>query len=171
MVLLYSICLDVRCGFLSSSRWRLRPVLNTRSFSQSPGAAQTWVLPPEDRTFDMLSLILTAIIVRTHAADWCHEGCHRTQCYRTASVWLPARVKPEVAAPPRTLALDYWPPSLDLTLLTCQFLQPWALQARSPPRSQLCPHTLGIIFQHINFFFFLRHMTSWKMVFKLFFII
>lgn len=46
MVLFYSICLRFSCGFLSSSYWELRSLLNTRSFSQSPDTAQTWVLPP-----------------------------------------------------------------------------------------------------------------------------
>lgn len=131
MVLFYSICLRFSCGFLSSSYWELRSLLNTRSFSQSPDTAQTWVLPPW--TFDLLVLVLTAVIACTNSAAWCREFCHGTHYHRTASIWMLARVKPEVAAPPWTPALGYWLPPLDLTLSTCQFLQPWTLLVQCPP--------------------------------------
>ena len=97
------LCLGFSCGFLSSSHWKLRPVLNTRSFSQSPDTAWTWVLL--SWTLDILLLILTALIACTNSATWCHEFCHRTYYHRTAAVWMLARAKPEVAARPWTLGI------------------------------------------------------------------
>ena len=78
ILLLYSTFLGFSCGFLLSSPWKSGPVSNTRSFGQSPDAAQTWVSPPEHLTCCFYSeavpllflccVILPSMPLRPHCA-------------------------------------------------------------------------------------------------------